>query len=465
MAGDGVATFGPYRLVPAERLLQRDGLPVALGSRALDLLIALVEHAGEVLSQRELMARAWPNLTVEEGNLRVTIAGLRKALGEGQDGARYIANVPGRGYCFVAPVDRIVDRPGTPALAPASRRSVAAGLPPALERMVGRGETVAELCSLLAARRFVSIVGPGGMGKTTVAVAMAHALLESFDGAIVFVDLAALTDPALVPATLATALGLATRRAGPHAGPPGPSRRPARPDRAGQLRARDRGGSRSGRADLRRSTARAPAGHQPGGAARRGRDPASAAAAGDAGRDGGADGGPGPRFAGRRAVHAARARQRAWRRAHGSGRAAGGRDLPAARRDRARHRAGGQPGRSLRPGRHGEAPEQPLQAALAGAAQRPAPAPDAACHAGLELQPPLRARPPCARPAVGLRRRLQPGGRAGRRGRRGAGSRGAGRGDRKPGRQVAARRAGAGGSHAVPAARNHARLRFGQARA
>ena len=215
MAGDGAATFGPYRLVSAERLLQRDGLPVALGSRALDLLIALIEHAGEVLSQRELMARAWPNLTVEEGNLRVTIAGLRKALGEGQDGARYIANVPGRGYCFVAPVDRVVDRPGTPALAAASRRSVAAGLPPALGRMVGRGETVAELFSLLAARRFVSIVGPGGMGKTTVAVAVAHALLESFDGAIVFVDLAALTDPALVPATLATALGVATRAPDP----------------------------------------------------------------------------------------------------------------------------------------------------------------------------------------------------------------------------------------------------------
>ena len=183
---------------------------------------------------------------------------------------------------------------------------------------------------------------------------------------------------------------------GPHAGPPGPSRRPARPGRAGQLRARDRGGSRSGRADLRRSTARVPAGHQPGGAARRGRDPASAAAAGDAGRDGGADGGPGPRFAGRRAVHAARARQRAWRRAHGSGCADGGRDLPAARRDRARYRAGGQPGRSLRPGGHGGSPEQPLQAAMAGAAQRSAPAPDAACNAGLELQPPLRARPPRA---------------------------------------------------------------------
>ncbi|HYZ33132.1 MAG TPA: winged helix-turn-helix domain-containing protein, partial [Crenalkalicoccus sp.] len=208
------ASFGHYRLIPAERLLQRDGRPVVLGSRALDLLIALVERAGEVLSQRELMARAWPNLTVEEANLRVTIVGLRKALGEGRDGARYIANVPGRGYCFVAPVARTQDRPG-PAAAPAPRPCKAATLPPALGRMVGREDTVAALRSLLFERRFVSIIGPGGIGKSTVAVSVAHALLEAFDGAVVFVDLAALTDPALVPATLASALGVATRAQDP----------------------------------------------------------------------------------------------------------------------------------------------------------------------------------------------------------------------------------------------------------
>src|SRR5262245_30409991 len=98
--------FGPYRLTPAERLLEREDCPLVIGARALELLIALVERAGEIVSRDELTDRVWPGLTVEASNLRVHIAGLRKALGEGADGARYIANVPGRGYCFVAPIER-----------------------------------------------------------------------------------------------------------------------------------------------------------------------------------------------------------------------------------------------------------------------------------------------------------------------------------------------------------------------
>src|SRR6202044_3077862 len=109
-AGD-VITFGPYRLSPAERLLVRSGEAVDVGNRALDVLIALVESAGEVVGQRELMRRAWPNMVVGDGSLRVAIGGLRKALCDGQDGMRYIANVAGRGYCFVAPVDRSTARP------------------------------------------------------------------------------------------------------------------------------------------------------------------------------------------------------------------------------------------------------------------------------------------------------------------------------------------------------------------
>jgi DNA-binding winged helix-turn-helix (wHTH) protein len=99
-----IASFGPFRLNAAERLLQRNDEAVVIGSRSLDILIALVERAGEILSQRELIARVWPNVVVEEANLRVHILGLRRALGDRKDGARYVANVPGRGYCFVAPV-------------------------------------------------------------------------------------------------------------------------------------------------------------------------------------------------------------------------------------------------------------------------------------------------------------------------------------------------------------------------
>jgi len=99
-------SFGPFRIVPRARLLERDGSQTPVGSRAFDLLCVLVSRPGEVVSKGELMARVWPDLTVEESNLRVHIAQLRRTLGDGQEGKRYITNVPGRGYCFVARVDR-----------------------------------------------------------------------------------------------------------------------------------------------------------------------------------------------------------------------------------------------------------------------------------------------------------------------------------------------------------------------
>src|SRR5271167_606357 len=97
-------SFGSFHLHPAERLLERTGEPVHLGGRALDILIVLVEQAGEVVSHKDLYARAWPNIEVNESALRVQVATLRKALADGQGGMRYVANIAGRGYCFVAPV-------------------------------------------------------------------------------------------------------------------------------------------------------------------------------------------------------------------------------------------------------------------------------------------------------------------------------------------------------------------------
>ena len=90
-------SFGPFRLAPAERLLERTGVPVPLGGRALDLLIALLEHAGKVVSKRDLIERVWPNVTVDEGSLRFHISALRKALGDGESGARYVL-LRGRGF-------------------------------------------------------------------------------------------------------------------------------------------------------------------------------------------------------------------------------------------------------------------------------------------------------------------------------------------------------------------------------
>lgn len=106
-------SFGPFRLVPRARVLYKSGVPIQLGSRALDILIALVERAGEVVKHRELISHAWRGLVVESGNLRVQVTYLRRSLGDGEQGARYIANVPGQGYSFVAPVRLVcaINRP------------------------------------------------------------------------------------------------------------------------------------------------------------------------------------------------------------------------------------------------------------------------------------------------------------------------------------------------------------------
>jgi signal transduction histidine kinase len=101
---EDIVAFGRFRLRATERLLEKDGARLKLGSRALDILIALVERAPEVVSKKELLARVWPDLVVEEGSLRFHIAALRKVLGDGQSGTRYILNVAGRGYCFAAPI-------------------------------------------------------------------------------------------------------------------------------------------------------------------------------------------------------------------------------------------------------------------------------------------------------------------------------------------------------------------------
>jgi len=220
--GGEVVEFGPYSLQLAERLLLRNGEPVKLGSRSLDLLIALVERAGEVLSRRELLAHAWAGLVVDEANLRVAISNLRKILGDGKDGARYIVNLPGRGYSFVAPVARAqFDLPlRTAATARGSLPSFVIqppcsssqhSLPQRLGRLIGRDASVCTLTQLLTEHRFVSVIGPGGMGKTTVAISVAHAMLDAFGGAVYYADLASVNDASAVPSAITAVLGFKAR--------------------------------------------------------------------------------------------------------------------------------------------------------------------------------------------------------------------------------------------------------------
>lgn len=202
----GTISFGPFTVTPHERLVTRDGVALPLGAKAFDTLIALMSRPNEVVSKWDLMALVWPGITVEEANLRFHVAALRKALGDGKDGARYITTLSGRGYCFVASISQTE--------LPAERRApLRLDLPPVklpnrLQRMVGRDDAVAAVSDRLIASRFVTLAGPGGVGKTAVAVAIAHDLLETFSDAAHFVDLAALSDPDLVITSILLMLGL-----------------------------------------------------------------------------------------------------------------------------------------------------------------------------------------------------------------------------------------------------------------
>ncbi len=200
----GSIAFGPFRLFPGRRLLLERDRPVRLGSRAYEILLALVEQEGELVSKESLMQRVWPDTFVEEANLRVHVAALRKALGDGQEGNRYLANIPGRGYRFIAAI-RHEDEASEPLVA--GTPSIG-NLPAPLARMVGRSAAMDAVAANFAAHRIVSIVGPGGIGKTTVAVAVAGQVALRLADGVCFVELASLKDPALVPTALGTALGL-----------------------------------------------------------------------------------------------------------------------------------------------------------------------------------------------------------------------------------------------------------------
>jgi predicted ATPase/DNA-binding winged helix-turn-helix (wHTH) protein len=197
--------FGSFRLIPAQRMLLDDGKPLRLGSRALDILITLVERAGETITKEQLVSRTWPDTVVDEGALRVHVAALRKALGDDRARTRYIANVPGRGYSFVAPVAREQRRPAGASL---DETPTGNNLPAQLSRIVGRDDAITTLTTELARRRLLTIVGPGGIGKTTVAIAVAETLSASYRDGVWFVGLASLADPELVPSALSTALGI-----------------------------------------------------------------------------------------------------------------------------------------------------------------------------------------------------------------------------------------------------------------
>jgi DNA-binding winged helix-turn-helix (wHTH) protein len=137
---------------------------------------ALLERAGEVVTKEALIARVWQQINVEQANLKIQVSALRRALADGQAGRRYIMTIPGRGYCFVAPVCKEEPTLGSPSpiVAPEPQHN----LPFAATRMIGREDIVETLVTHLSRRRLVTLVGPGGIGKTT----LGHAVAERMFG-------------------------------------------------------------------------------------------------------------------------------------------------------------------------------------------------------------------------------------------------------------------------------------------
>lgn len=215
--------FGPFCLAPRERLLTRDGQPLYVGGRSFDLLVVLTEQPGRVLSKRELLKRVWSDVVVEDGSLRFHMAGLRKLLGDGAGGARYIATQVGVGYAFVAPVKRLGASGAAAKPPPATSQDEAANsplvgmsnLPPRLPHLIGRERDVSLLIKRVVDTPLFTIVGSAGVGKTSLAIEIGHQLAPRFDEQVVFVDFSMLENPAVVPSMIAGAMGIAVQTGDP----------------------------------------------------------------------------------------------------------------------------------------------------------------------------------------------------------------------------------------------------------
>jgi predicted ATPase/DNA-binding winged helix-turn-helix (wHTH) protein len=216
----GIA-FGRFLLLPHRRELLAEGRPIKLGGRAFDVLMALIEARGAVVSKHALMARVWPDRIVEENNLQWQISALRAAFGADRN---LIRTVSGRGYQFTAEIDTPYDSPeadaGT-AIADAPRDPREArrdggipgelpptNLPEPISELVGRDDVLDEILSLASAHRLVTLTGAGGIGKTRLALAAARRLLPQFADGVWLAEFSPIADAGLVPVAVAAAIGL-----------------------------------------------------------------------------------------------------------------------------------------------------------------------------------------------------------------------------------------------------------------
>ncbi|HXS54239.1 MAG TPA: tetratricopeptide repeat protein [Usitatibacter sp.] len=188
--------FGRFELQPHQRRLLNDGHPVELGHRAIDVLLALVERAGQLVTKDQLLGRVWPGVVVEENNLQVQVSTLRKVLGPAA-----IATTAGRGYCFTL---ELMPGSESSSLPQAPRHN----LPTQLTSFIGHDDDLEEYAALLEQTRLLTLTGIGGCGKTRLALELAKRVLQSFPDGVWYVDLASLMDAGRVALTIATLLGI-----------------------------------------------------------------------------------------------------------------------------------------------------------------------------------------------------------------------------------------------------------------
>lgn len=197
--------LGPFRLDADAKILFRGAEPLPVGRRAVALLCALVERPGMPVSKEALIDVAWSGLAVQESNLAVQIAALRKALGGEPGGERWIETLPRRGYRFVGPTTADREAPAVPA-------HVLDNLPHALSSFVGRAREIADIEQLLNCTRLLTLCGVGGVGKTRLALKAAAGMRPQFPDGVWLVDLAGMLDSVLLPQAVAAALGVPEQR-------------------------------------------------------------------------------------------------------------------------------------------------------------------------------------------------------------------------------------------------------------
>jgi predicted ATPase/DNA-binding winged helix-turn-helix (wHTH) protein len=198
--------FGRAEVRPRERQLLVEGAPASVGARAFDVLLALIERRDRLVTKNELLDVVWPGLVVEENNLQVQISTLRKVLGP-----QTIATVPGRGYRFSAALDGESALPGTESGASDQARPLPvrrSNLPEEMPMIYGRVDEMRALRELISTHRLVTVVGAGGIGKSRLGQTVASASIERYRDGAWLVELAGLSDPALLPNTVAGALDI-----------------------------------------------------------------------------------------------------------------------------------------------------------------------------------------------------------------------------------------------------------------